>query len=456
MSLLILALAELLLLSWLLLRHLVRRQGGRRRAWRGLARQVRLTRRAFSDPVREFLGFHAAVRQLTRLLGAEGTAALARHALDGADTAVHLTTAQAFGFAVTVRPATRRDDGRVAVRLAGRGVPRPAKPWGTDDDPSCWHTTAVDAEQLAQAGQDGAAMEPAPRLLVPLGLSDDGIVFLDLLSGPRILSTRGDRRATRDFVQAVAAGLDLPGEAADVRVTHGVHPRFDGPELDTLLDSLTGRTSDPARPVVVVCASPDDAQSARLSDLARAEVLCAVVVGPVSAHRWEIQVDSRGRTETPGLGIETNAAPLGPAAARTARRRARRDRHTPVAVRPAGPPPPAGPQPRRPESLPGASGTRASRPPAPLRKAPEAAARTAVRAGAPSRGTAPAGRLARPDTPAAAPVPAPEPPASAVRELFAEPEITGVSAAGRPDTEALGNSRDTTGQTHRAERRNEP
>ncbi|MYT71729.1 MULTISPECIES: hypothetical protein [unclassified Streptomyces] len=460
-SALILALAELLLLVWLLLRWLVHRQGGRRRAWRGLTRQIRLTGQAFSEPVREFLGFRAAIRRLTRLLASQDVAALAHGSLDGADRAARPDAAEAFGFAVTVRPATRRDDGRVAVRLAGRGLPRPGHPWETGDDPLVWHTSAVDAGRLAAPDEHGATHPPAgPRVLVPLGLSDDGAVFLDLLSGPRILSTYGDRRTTRDFVQAVAAHLDLPGGSAEVLVTHGVHPRFDGPDLDSVLDTLEAAPPEPARPVVVVCANPDDGQSARLSGLARAGALCAVVAGPMSAHRWEIRVDSRGRTETPGLGIVTDTAPLGPAAARTARsRRVRRDRYKAASVRPAGPPPPpAGPDPHgpspdryRPAPEPAASGTRPRPAPAAVPESPEPVAH-----GAPARRTAVARRstaAARPATPAAVtPVPPPEPLAPAVHDLFAEPEITGVSAAGTSDAESFENPRETL----RAERRNEP
>jgi len=445
-SALILALAELLLLVWLLLRWLVRRQGGRRRAWRRLTRQVRLTRQAFSAPVREFLRFRAAVRQLTRLLAAERTAALAHHALDGADSAVRPAAAQAFGFAVTVRPATRRDGGEVAVRLAGRDVPAPGHPWETDDDPLVWYASAVDAEDLAAPDEDG---EGSSRVLVPLGLSDEGVVFLDLMRGPRILNTYGERRAIRAFVQAVAAYLDLPGGAAEVLVARGVHPRFDGLDLDSLLDTLAAAASERSRPVVVVCATPDDEQSARLAEMAGAGLLCAVVVGPMSAHRWEIRVNSRGRTETPGLGIETNAAPLGPAVARTVRKsRARRSQPQGRPVRPTGPRPPAGPDPRHlvPEPSVSGPGPRPSLAPTPV-------AHQASKAGTPARGTVLAGQFAasaeRSTAPAgASPAPAPEPLAPAVRDLFAEPEITGVSAAGPIDAESYENPR--------AERRNEP
>ncbi|WP_405655255.1 hypothetical protein [Streptomyces sp. NBC_00019] len=474
-SALILALAELLLLLWLLLRWLVRRQGGRRRAWRRLTRQVRLTRQAFSEPVREFLRFRAAVRQLTRLLTSASTAAAAQHALDGADTAVHRTASQAFGFAVTVRPATRRDDGEVAVRLAGRDVPPPGEPWETDDDPLIWHASAADAENLAVPDEDGAAQPPGtPRVLVPLGLSNDGVVFLDLLRGPRVLSTYGDRKAIRAFVQAAAAYLDLPGQPAEVLVARGVHPRFDGPGLDTLLDSLAAdQAPERTRPVVVVCAAPDDEQAARLSELAGAGLLCALVVGPMPVHRWEIRVNSRGRTETPGLGIETDAAPLGPAVARTARRSGtRRQRPQPKGgpARPPGPRPPAGGTEPRPP-VPEASGTGGSRPgvggpeprhpmaqtPAPgpsprLSSAPVPGAAAVPGAGPATGGPVLSGRSAapgaRPTVPRGAPpAPAPEPLAPAVRDLFAEPEITGVSAAGTPDAESFENPR--------AERRNE-
>ncbi|PWI15312.1 hypothetical protein DI272_14905 [Streptomyces sp. Act143] len=467
-SALILALAELLLLVWLLVRWLVRRQGGRRRAWRRLTRQVRLTRQAFSEPVREFLRFRAAVRRLTRLLSSDGPVSVARHALDGVDAAVRPTAPQAFAFAVAVRPATRRSDGEVAVSVAGRSLPQPRHPWETDDDPLLWYASAVDAERspLPEAEDTDAAgatpdaeagdgLSPGTgRVLVPLGLSDDGVVFLDLLRGPRILNAYGERRAIRAFVQAVAAYLDLPGSPADVLVARGVHPRFDGPDLDELLNSLVYLMSDRTRPVVVVCAAPDDEQAARLAELAAAGPLCAVVVGPVSVHRWEIRVNSRGRTETPGLGIETDAAPLGPAVARAARRGStRRPRHEGPAGgavpstggatwstgprRPAGPRPPAGPQfpaagpeRHRPVPHPVGSGTRPGASPAAETIATTGATATPVVVGR----TAPV---------------VTEPLAPAIRDLFAEPEISGASAAGAGtgDPEPFENPR--------AERRNE-
>jgi hypothetical protein len=443
----ILALAELLLLAWLLGRWLVRRHGGRRRAWRRLGRQVRLTRQAFSEPVREFLHFRAAVRRLTRLLSSDGPATVARHALDGVDAAVRPGAPQAFGFAVAVRPATRRSDGEVAVSVAGRGVPQPRHPWETDDDPLLWYASAVDAETAPpaateEAGATGETPEHPEagdglssgtgRVLVPLGLSDDGVVFLDLLRGPRILNAYGDRRAIRDFVQAVAAYLDLPGGPADVLVARGVHPRFDGPDLDELLHSLVYLTADRTRPLVVVCVAPDDEQAARLAELAGAGLLCAVIVGPVSVHRWEIRVNSRGRTETPGLGIATEAAPLGPAVARATRRsgtrRPRPERPVGGAASSTGVRPPAGPRlpaaghdPRRPVPHPAGAGSRPGPTPGVERPLTAFVARTA---------------------PVAA-----EPLAPAIRDLFAEPEISGVSAAGTGDPDPFENPR--------AERRNE-
>lgn len=445
-SALILALAELLLLVWLLARWLVRRQGGRRRAWRRLSRQVRLTRQAFSEPVREFLRFRAAVRRLTRLLSSDGPVSVARHALDGVDAAVRPTAPQAFGFAAAVHPATRRGDGEVAVSVAGRDVPQPRHPWETDDDPLRWYASAVDAENLPlpgaqeseETGGDGSASGTV-RVLVPLGLSDDGAVFLDLMCGPRILNAYGDRRAVRDFVQAVAAYLDLPGGPADVIVARGVHPRFDGPHLDEVLRSLVYLMADRTRPVVVVCAAPDDEQAAQLAELVATGSLCAVIVGPVPVHRWEIRVNSRGRTETPGLGITTDAAPLGPAVARAARRSgARRPRperpargaasSTGGAPRPTGTRPPVGTrlptvgtEPHRPVPHPAGSGARP--------------------------GPAPAvGPPRTPSVARTAPVAA-EPLAPAVRDLFAEPDISGVSAAATGDPDLFENTR--------AERRNE-
>ncbi|WP_329133167.1 hypothetical protein OG552_15170 [Streptomyces sp. NBC_01476] len=393
---LILALAELLLLVLLLLRWLVRRQGGWRRSWRRLRRQVRLTWGAFSDPVREFLRFRAEVRQLTHLLATADAVSVAGEALDDVDAAVAGTAAdEAFAFAARVARSSRRTSGEVVVHLAGRRVPPAATPWTADGDERRWSAPAD-----AVAPPDPAETGAVPRLLVPVGLYEEALVVLDLMRGPGILSTYGDRTAGRAFVQAVAAYLDLPGGTARVIVARGVHPRHDGPELDALLDSLEGTGPTAGEPVVVVCAAPDAQQSARLSELAAAGLLRAVVAGPVTGHRWEVRVDSRGRTQTPGLGLGTDAAPLGPAVARTARRGgiSRGKRATPAPRRTAPVPP------RTP------------------RTAGQPATPSAVPRPASPRVTAPSG-------PPPHRQPAPEPPAPAIRELFAEPEITGVSAA---------------------------
>jgi hypothetical protein len=465
---LILALAELLLLLLLVLRWLVRRQGGWRRAWRRLTRQVRLTFGAFSQPVQEFLRFRATVRQLTRLLASGVPAAVAHQALDHVDTAVQRSAPDAFAFAAAVRPVARRSDGEVTVQVAGRRVPGPVRPWQTSDDPLFWYASAADVEEHAApaepdsgedgGGESGEGILAGPRVLVPLGLADDAAVFVDLLRGPRVLSTYGDRRTTRAFVQAVAAYLDLPGGEAEVVVARGVHPRFDGPDLDSLLASVTDLAPERTRPLVVVCAAPDDDQSALLCRMAAEGLLCAVVVGQVTGHRLEVRVNSRGRTETPGLGIETDAAPLGPAVARTARkggsrkkapagRAASRRRADGAGSRPPGP---SGPNP---PGLTFPSGnTPARTPPAETPPAPSAPAsgRSAVptgstapsvatpapassalprAAGHPSGPAVPGARRPSP-APAMRPSPASEPVAPAIRDLFAEPEITGVSAAG--------------------------
>ncbi|WP_405591336.1 hypothetical protein [Streptomyces sp. NBC_01190] len=470
---LILACAELLLLLLLLLRWAVRRQGGWRHARRRLSRQIRLTFGAFSDPVREFLRFRATVRHLTRLLATAEPATVAHRALDDVDTAVTRTAPDAFGFAATVRPASRRAGGDVTVRVAGRGVPAAADPWVADGRPLHWRagTTAV----LERAGQrsdadEGAQSAAQPRVLVPLGLDGEAMVLIDLLRGPGILSTYGDRRASRAFVQAVAAYLDLPGGSAEVVVARGVHPRFDGPDLDSLLASMEGLAPERTRPLVLVCAAPDAGQAARLARMATAGLLCAVVVGPVPAHRWEIRVNSRGRTETPGLGIETDAAPLGPAVARTARRagalrKSGAGKGAPGRTSPAGPASGSAARPAAAPSVPSAPSPGSPAPssspvppvspvfadpapepepagsPAPASPRSTTAPTPPRAAGASRVRKAPAARRAAPPR-AVPPQPSIEPPAPAIRELFAEPEITGVSATGTRDAASYATTED--------------
>jgi hypothetical protein len=397
---LIVASAELLLLLFLCLRWLVRRQGGWSIAWRAFRRQFGLTRRAFTEPVREYLRFRAEVRQLTGLLSSAATATVAHEALDDADAAL-AGSAGAFGYAVRVRPSSRRAEGEVTVHLAGRDVPRPPGPWWPDGDDRVWSASTGDVTGRAAEVVDGpqAGLPAVPRVLVPLGCDDGAMLLVDLLSGPRVLCTYGDDTAGRTFVQALAAYLDLPGGRADVMVARGVHPLYDGPDLDSLLASLEGLPPQRPRPVVVVCAAPDAAQSARLCRLAGAGLLSAVVAGQVTGHRWDVRVDSRGRIETPGLGLEAEAGPLGPAVARVVR-----SGGAATAARTA------------------ATVSR-HKPAYPARSFPD-------RVAAPPRLAIPPRDPVTPQ-PSAWPGPAPPPPAMA--ELFAEPEITRVSAADARD-----------------------
>lgn len=453
-SALIVALVELLFLALLLLRWLVRRQGGRRRAWRALSRQVRLTWGAFSQPVRDFLKFRASVRHLTRLLSAGATTGTAQDALDGVDAAVAPGAAEAYGFAVRVAPA-RRGAAEVAVHLAGRRVPQPAAPWRTEGDARLWFAAGQDLAPAAVPGPtlDKAADNPdaiedeVPRMLVPVGLHDDAVVLLDLARGPGVLSTYGDRAAGRSFVQAVAAWLDLTGEA-EVIVARGVHPRHQGPDLDSLLASLDGLAGERSRPVVVVCAAPDAEQAAQLGRMAADGLLRAVVAGQVPGHRWEIRVNSRGRAQAAGLGLTTDAAPLGPAVARTARKSRTAGRRGPAPATPGTPgtapvPPPDGPPPgrvppaREPVTArPAAARTAPAAPagPVPVPAEPLPAPQTIAAEPVPEPHATPGPPPLRATTAGPAPLRAPaepalEPPGSAVRELFAEPDITSVSAA---------------------------
>ncbi|MFJ4191871.1 hypothetical protein [Kitasatospora sp. NPDC089509] len=327
------ALAALLLLVvlWLPLRGLLRRKGGWRRTWRWAKWQVRLTARAFGDPVRAHRRHRRAVRLLAERIADPATAGLAARALDAVDAAL-AGAPGAYGYAVVITPASAS----VTVRVAGRRLPPPPAPWRTVG-PTSWQAPAEDL---------GAPDGGRPRVPLVLGSRADGVVVVDLLRGPGVLTVEGDSGPARTLVQALAAQLEPSAGPAGLVVARGVHPRYEGPELEVVLDALERPVGeDGAAPVTVACADPDEEQARRVQALAATGRAAFLVRGRTRGHRTGLRVDAAGRVTADGLGLTAEGGPLARAVARAVRRTTSPAprRTSPAAPRPAAqlPPPEA-------------------------------------------------------------------------------------------------------------------
>ncbi|MYV54048.1 hypothetical protein [Streptomyces sp. SID3212] len=261
-----LGLAGILVLFITLTLWLVRRAGGPRAVWRRTARQVRLTRRAFSEPVRAQLRYRRRVRLLGRLLRD-------RAGWADAERAVRLAARLHPGFApygallgpdlVGVLVTGRSDN--TAVGKTGSGtVPDLPEPWAADDaEPRLWWIARSDVATAEEpdaevagepAGADGVsdpaspASPASPPLLCCVGTDGRRAVLLDLHASPATVAVLGVPRTARAVVQSLAAQLDARLPAGSVEVASGVHPRYAGRTAAEVLAAPVG--------TYVVCAEP--------------------------------------------------------------------------------------------------------------------------------------------------------------------------------------------------------
>ncbi|MET9479341.1 hypothetical protein [Streptomyces sp. NPDC006638] len=261
-----LGLAGILVLVVTLTLWLVRRAGGPRAVWRRAAREVRLTGRAFSEPVRAQLRYRRRVRLLGRLLRD-------RAGWADAERAVLLAARLHPGFApygallgpdlVGVLVTGRTDNSAVGTGVSG-GVPALPEPWVADDaEPRLWWiarsdvATAEDPDAGAvgePVGVDGvldpasSASPASPPLLCCVGTDGRRAVLLDLHASPATVAVLGVPRTARAVVQSLAAQLDARLPAGSVEVASGVHPRYAGRTGAEVLAAPAG--------TYVVCAEP--------------------------------------------------------------------------------------------------------------------------------------------------------------------------------------------------------
>ncbi|WP_129841612.1 hypothetical protein [Streptomyces sp. RFCAC02] len=211
-----------LLIVFLIIRWLAMRQGGWAAATRRVKREFAVTGAAFAAPFRAWSRHRKALTLLVRGLrtpatwrDAERAVAAARHAA---------ASVGATPYAVLV------DDETATVLLAGRDVPEPADgPWWHDPDDGPDHWTI--------ARQDLPPVVPVPDLpypvLVAVGESGGCCAFLDVATGPALLTVEGERRAAAALHQAVAAQLDARLPDGQVVVAENVHRAYAGTPIRT-------------------------------------------------------------------------------------------------------------------------------------------------------------------------------------------------------------------------------
>lgn len=212
----LLGLVGVLVLVLAVTHWLVRRGGGWKALWRRLGREITLTVRAFTGPVRTELRYRRGLRLLVRLLR---------------DPAVWADAERATVLAAAVRPGVRpygvlagAEWLGVLVAADGEALREPPEPWAADEsDPRLWW---IDRSDLTDAAEESAA-----PLLVCVGHDLGHAVLLDVRSGPPALSVYGPARAARTaraVLQALAAQLDARLPEYRVAIGAGVHPRHPG------------------------------------------------------------------------------------------------------------------------------------------------------------------------------------------------------------------------------------
>ncbi|MFG2957298.1 hypothetical protein ACGF5O_26685 [Streptomyces sp. NPDC048291] len=212
----LLGLVGVLVLVLAVTHWLVRRGGGWKALWRRLGREIGLTVKAFTGPVRTELRYRRGLRLLVRLLR---------------DPAVWADAERATALAAAVRPGVRPygvlagpEWMAVLVAADGDALREPPEPWAADEsDPRLWW---IDRADLTDDG-----VESAVPLLVCVGHDMGHAVLLDVRSGPPALSVYGPSRAARSaraVLQALAAQLDARLPEGRVAIAAGVHPRHPG------------------------------------------------------------------------------------------------------------------------------------------------------------------------------------------------------------------------------------
>lgn len=290
------------LVVFLILRFFAMRLGGWRAAWRRLCREIALTAYAFSAPVRSWIRHRQSLRRLVLALGAHSTWRDAEQALLDARSAA----APAQPYAVYVA------DAAVTVLLAGRDVPEPSGIWDADpDDPAAWTAPRT---QLPPVTPDAEGVRP---IVVTLGETERGPVFVDLAIGPPTVSVEGERRSHTALFQAIAVQLDVRLPAPQAVITEGVHADYTGEPVRNAY-----RTAQATPPVLgipaflVTAALPDPLPPEMAEPPEDVPAMRVLLRGPGRGYVRTMLTDRHGRVAVPGTPVVATCRSLGAALAR--------------------------------------------------------------------------------------------------------------------------------------------
>ncbi|MFI7273947.1 hypothetical protein [Streptomyces sp. NPDC049879] len=289
----VLGILAALLVVFLLIRFWAMRQGGWGAATARVRRELAVTAHAFAAPVRAWSRHRRSYRVLVRGLRAPVTWRDAERALAAAGEAA--APGGGRPYAVLVEAET------VTVLLAGRGlVPTPGGIWWQDPDDSPEHWTA-ERHHLPP-------VVPVPDqtlpVLVAIGETGGACAFLDIASGPAVLTAEGDRRAALALHQAVAAQVDARLPDGMVVVAEGVHRSFPG---EPVRAAYRATRDLPHRlgvaPVLVTAELPDPLPPELTAPPGESAAPRILLRGAGRGHRRTLLTDRQGRVRVTGTPL---------------------------------------------------------------------------------------------------------------------------------------------------------
>ena len=289
-----------------------------------------------------------------------------------------------------------------ALALSGSSLPVPPAPWQQRD--GLWVRSRASSFPIDSAPEIPWSIASRDRpvsrsCLVAVGVSARSLVLLDLTRIPSVVAITGSNRAAFSLICAIAAQLSARMNGVDdieVLITSGVHPRYNGPVLDHVLQSLEGReqAGTAVKSTVLVCGALDADSADRIAELTtRVSGLRVVTAGPYQNPHWSMALSPSGAIQFEETDLHADTAPIERAVAEALRRRPRTG-PTPVAPLAAEPVLSAVAAPANPGSAPEPE-------PAPANSLPALALAPALARSFPADETA---RPPAPSGPAAAPV----------------------------------------------------
>ncbi|UCM90406.1 hypothetical protein [Streptomyces marincola] len=285
----VLGIIAVLLVVFLLVRHLAMRQGGWRAGWRRLRRELAITGHAFAAPVRAWLRHRRSLRVLVRGLRDPATWRDAERAVAAARDA----GGRAYAALVD------RDTVTVLVAGGDDAFPDDRRWWPAEDDPAGHWTVARD--ELPPVVPVPDQVHP---VLVAVGEVGGRCAFVDLAAGPPMVSVEGDRRSAVALHQAVAAQLEVRLPEGLVVVAEGVHRDFPGsPVRAAHRAAREQRPTLGLSPVLITAELPDPVPTELSEPPALFPELRLLLLGPGRGHLRTLLTDRHGQISVLGTPL---------------------------------------------------------------------------------------------------------------------------------------------------------